>query len=84
MSVWDVEVTYLDSDLMAYVKIYDDYSGNITGTLRKVRCIDGHYYIKADGRQINLDNQIAGLLEYKDMTERAISFYKKHSGKYLK
>lgn len=54
MGVYDVELTRLDGEIKAYVKIQNDYTGAIIGQLRKIYLDGDEYYIRADGRRVNV------------------------------
>lgn len=57
MGVYDVELTRLDGEIKAYVKIQNDYTGAIIGQLRKIYLDGNEYYIRADGRRVNVSAQ---------------------------
>lgn len=80
MSLWDVEITKLDGMLKAYVRIQNDYTGQISGSLRSVKKKDGHYYVKADGADHNIDYQVSVYQNHTDYINKAVEFYKKYGG----
>lgn len=57
MGVYDVELVRLDGEIKAYVKIQNDYTGAIIGQLRKIYLDGNEYYIRADGRMVNVTVQ---------------------------
>lgn len=79
MGIWDTEVIRVDGNLFAYIKVQNDYSGNVSGSFRRIyQDKHGHYYAKADGRNQNMDNQVKILLAYEEQTKRIRDFYKKY------
>lgn len=79
MGIWDMEVIRVDGHLFAYIRVQNDYSGNVSGSFRRIyQDKDGHYYAKADGRNQNMDNQVKVLLANEEQTKRIRDFYKKY------
>ena len=82
MSLWNIEVLRIDGQLYAHVRIQNDYTGNISGSVRKVINHDGHYYIHADTNKHVVDQQVSAFIERENLIKSAIDFYKKYKGVY--
>lgn len=79
MGIWDAEAVRVDGNLFAYIKVQNDYFGNVSGNFRRIyQDKNGHYYAKADGRNQNMDNQVNVLLEYEAMQKELKDFYNKY------
>lgn len=88
MSLWDNEILRVDGHLFVYVRVQNDYSGNISGSFRRIyQNKNGDYYAKADGSNQNLTNQVNRFIASEIRQKEVIDFYNKyHSqiGGYLK
>lgn len=49
MSIWDSEVVKADGQLFIYVRVQNDYTGNISGSFRKLYQDKYGWYAKVDG-----------------------------------
>lgn len=79
MGIWDTEVIRVDGNLFAYIKVQNDYSGNVSGSFRRIyQDKQGHYYAKADGRNQNMDNQVNRLLYCENRNKEIMDFYNKY------
>lgn len=79
MGIWDTEVIRVDGNLFAYIKVQNDYYGNVSGSFRRIyQDKQGHYYAKADGRNQNMDNQVNVLLAYEARQKEIKDFYDKY------
>lgn len=77
MSIWHKECIRCDGEIYGFVKIQDDYTGNIRPRLCTLH-IDGNtYWSKADGQRIDMTNEREALLRYEDRVRSAIEFQKK-------
>ena len=65
MSIWDKEIVRVDGELKVYVKIQNDVTGNIAGTLRNIH-IDGNRVDVTAARERFLQNEnyIKSAVEY--------------------
>ena len=59
MSIWDKEIIKANGELYCFVRIQNEFTGNISGAFKKVYYKDGHHYCKADGQIQFLDEDIA-------------------------
>ena len=80
MGIWDTEIIRVDGNLFTYVRVQNDYNGNISGSFRRVyQDKDKHYYAKADGRNQNMDAQVQRFLAYEIRQKEYKEFYDKYS-----
>ena len=59
MSIWDKEIIKANGELYCFVRIQNEFTGNISGAFKKVYYKDGHHYCKADGQIQFLDEDVA-------------------------
>lgn len=80
MSLWDSEILRVDGHLFVYVRVQNDYSGNISGSFRRIyQNKNGDYYAKADGINQNLTNQVNRFLVWELGQKEMKDFYNKYS-----
>ncbi len=75
MSLYDYQVVRVGSQLMAYVEIQNDYTGQTVKSLKKVRHYGDNYFLRADGRVHNITNAVTRLLQQEDKIKKALAFY---------
>lgn len=79
MSLWDNEILRVDGHLFVYVRVQNDYSGNISGSFRRIyQDKNGDYYAKADGTNQNLTNQVNRFLASENKQKEITDFYNKY------
>lgn len=79
MSLWDNEILRVDGHLFVYVRVQNDYSGNISGSFRRIyQNKNGDYYAKADGSNQNLTNQVNRFLASEIRQKEITDFYNKY------
>lgn len=79
MSLWDNEILRVDGHLFVYVRVQNDYSGNISGSFRRIyQDKNGDYYAKADGRNQNLTNHVNRFLASEIRQKEITDFYNKY------
>ena len=49
MSIWDSEVVKADGQLFIYVRVQNDFTGNISGSFRRLYQDKHGWYAKVDG-----------------------------------
>lgn len=80
MSLWDSEILRVDGHLFVYVRVQNDYSGNVSGSFRRIyQNKNGDYYAKADGINQNLTNQVNRFLVWEHGQKEMEDFYNKYS-----
>ena len=76
MSLWESEILRVDGHLFVYVRVQNDYSGNISGSFRRIYLDkNGDYYAKADGRKQNLTNQVKRFIDSEIRQKEMKDFY---------
>ncbi len=74
MSLYDYQVVRVGSQLMAYVEIQNEYTGQTVKSLKKVYNKEFEYYIRADGRIHNITNAVNRLLQQEEKIKKAPAF----------
>ena len=80
MSLYDYQVVRVGSQLMAYVEIQNEYTGQTVKSLKKVYNRENEYYLRADGRIHNITNAVTRLLQQEDKIKKALAFYDRNGG----
>lgn len=80
MSLYDYQVVRVGSQLMAYVEIQNEYTGQTVKSLKKVRYYGDNYYLRADGRIHNITNAVNRLLAQEEKIKKALAFYDRNGG----
>ena len=75
MSLYEYQVVRVGSQLMAYVEIQNDYTGQTVKSLKKVYTKENEYFLRADGRIHNITNAVKRLLQQEDKIKKALAFY---------
>ena len=81
MGIWETEVIRVDGNLFAYIRVQNEFTGNISGNFRRIYQDkkDGHYYAKADGNNQNLNVAVARFLAQELNHKSYKEFYDKYS-----
>lgn len=74
MGIWHKECVRCDGDIMAFIKVQDDYTGNIRPRLCTMHLDGNTYWAKADGQRINMTEERNRLLRYEDKVKSALEF----------
>ena len=74
MSVYDVEAVRINGDIMAAVRIQDDWSGNIKLNVRRIFPDGNDYYCRCDGQRVKVTEQRRRLLDYEDKVKSAFEW----------
>lgn len=77
MSIWHKEVVRLEGTLKAYLRIQDDWTGQITEGLRNIRCDGDTYYCNVGKQRVILNQERELFLRYEDKVKTALDWYNK-------
>ena len=80
MSIWSYDIIRADGKLFAYIRIQDDYTGNIAGRFSKVHQSGFDYYFRAEGKRNLCTRQVAALIAEEENRKTEHDFYKKYKG----
>lgn len=75
MSLYSLELVRLNGDIKAYVRIQNDWSGQITEGIRNIFLKDNRYYIRVDGNEVNVNKQRDDFLMNEDHVKSALKWY---------
>ena len=76
MSLYSLELVRLNGDIKAYVRIQNDWSGQITEGIRNIFLKDDQYYINADGCKHVVNKQRDDFLMKEEHIKDALKWYK--------
>ena len=78
MSVWHCELVRVDGELMAAVRIQDDWTGIIRTNLRKIHLDPktNHYWFSSEGQRVNVTEMREKFLREEDHIKEALKWYK--------
>lgn len=76
MSLYSLELVRLNGDIKAYVRIQNDWSGQITEGIRNIFLKNDRYYIRVDGQEHNVNRQRDDFLMNEQHIKDALKWYK--------
>ena len=76
MSIHDIEITKLNGDYMAYVRIQNDWTGQIRGRIATVVNAKGRKHIIADGQKKDVTTLVEDYIRKEDQIKEALKWYK--------
>ena len=76
MSLYSLELVRLNGDIKAYVRVQNDWSGQITEGIRNIFLKDDRYYIRVDGQEHNVNRQRDDFLMNEQNIKDALKWYK--------
>ncbi len=76
MSIHDIEITKLNGDYMAYVRIQNDWTGQIRGRIATIISANGRKHIVADGQKKDVTIQVEDYIRKEDQIKEALKWYK--------
>lgn len=76
MGVWSVECVRIDGEVMAAVKMQDDWTGNIKLHVRKIYLDGDTYYTNVRNERVVMTEARRKLLEYEDRCKTALEWYR--------
>lgn len=77
MGVWYCECVRIDGQIMAAVKMQDDWTGSITLHLRKIYLDGNTYYTNVQRNRINVTSARERLIEHEGRVRDALEWYHK-------
>lgn len=77
MGVWNVECVKIDGEIMAAVKMQDDWTGHTTLHLRKLHLDGNQYYVNVQKVRINVTDCRDRLIDYEGRCRTALDWYNK-------
>lgn len=75
--LYDFEVTRLNGDLYAFIRIQDEWTGNIKEGLRQIKLDGNQYYIRAETQRHNVTPQVTRFKMHEDKIKSALEWYDK-------
>ena len=77
--VWDKEVIEVDGNMFVYIRLQNEFTGNISGSFRRIyQDKHGHYYAKADGRNQDLSDVVQRFRAQQIRDKEIRDFYNKY------
>lgn len=77
MALYGFEITRLNGDLYAFIRIQDEWTGNITEGIRQVKLDGNDYYFRAETQRHNCTVNVARFREYENKVKSALDWYNK-------
>lgn len=81
MAVWDTEIIKADGNMYAFIRVQNEFTGNISGHFRRIYKDKHGYYAKADGKNQYLNSEVDGFLKREASQKEAMDFFKKYKGR---
>lgn len=76
MGLWKKEVVRIYGDLFCYVENQDDFTGQITNGIRRVKNKNGMYYVLNMGQRLNLNDDVFRLQSREAEIKEALKWFK--------
>lgn len=77
MAIWDVEIVKADGNMYAFIRVQNDFTGNISGSFRRIYKDKNGFYAKVDGSNHYFNNEVARFTAYQEQIRDALEFRKK-------
>ena len=77
MAIWDAEIVKADGNLYAFIRVQNDFTGNISGSFRRIYKDKNGFYAKVDGSNHYFNNEVARFTAYQEQIMDALEFRKK-------
>ena len=78
MGIWDSEIVKANGELYAFVRVQNDFTGNISGAFRRIYKDKSGYYCKVDGYNRYFNNQVEAFKKRESEIKLAMEFYKQY------
>lgn len=76
MSIYDIEITRLRGDLMAYVGIQNEWTGQIRRRIATIVTQNGRKHIIADGQKHDVTIKCEDYIRKEEQIKDALKWYK--------
>ena len=76
--IWDAEIVKADGHLYAFVRIQNEFTGNISGSFRRIYKDKNGYYAKVDGSNHYFNHEVEVFQRNNDLVSEAKTFFKKY------
>lgn len=76
MSLYSLELVRLNGDIKAYVRVQNEWSGQITEGIRNIFHKDDRYYIRVDGQEHKINHERDQFLMHEQHIKDALKWYK--------
>ena len=77
MAIWDAEIVKADGNMYAFIRVQNEFNGNIAGSFRRIYKDKNGYYAKVDGSNHYFNNEVERFRRYQDQIREALEFRKK-------
>ena len=78
MGIWDSEIVKVNGELYAFVRVQNDFTGNISGAFRRIYKDKNGYYCKVDGSNKYFNNQVEAFKKRDAEIKTAMEFYRQY------
>ena len=76
MSLYSLELVRLNGDIKAYVRVQNDWSGQITEGIRNIFSENGNNYIRVDGQKHYINAELSRFHMNEEHIKDALKWYK--------
>ena len=76
MGIWKKEVVKIGGDYFLYVENQDDYTGQITNGIRRIKYKNGEYTCLNMGCRLNLTDEVNRLKIREEEIQKALKWYR--------
>lgn len=82
--LYDSEVVRVNGDLYAFIRIQNEFTGNVSGSFRRIYKDKLGYYAKADGKNNYMTSQVQSFLQRESQEKEYREFYKKYHNNFIR
>ena len=82
--LYDSEVVRVNGDLYAFIRIQNEFTGNVSGSFRRIYKDKNGYYAKADGKNNYMNSQVQGYIQRESQEKEYRDFYKKYHNNFIR
>ena len=81
MAIWDTEIVRANGVLYAFIRVQNEFTGNISGSFRRIYKDKDGYYAKADGKKQYLTHRVELYCQFESKTRECWAFYNTYKDK---
>lgn len=82
--LYDTEVVRVDGNLYAFIRVQNEFTGNVSGSFRRIYKDKDGYYAKADGKNNYMTSQVQSFLQRESQEREYRDFYKKYHNNFIR
>ena len=82
--LYDTELVRVDGNLYAFIRTQNEFTGNVSGSFRRIYKDKHGYYAKADGKNNYMTSQVQSFIQREAQEKEYRDFYKKYHNNFIR